>query len=334
MTTALYGPAGFYSAGPGPAAHFRTSVTASQLLADCLAPWVASLDAELGHPDPFDVVDVGGGDGRLLLQLAGALASEPVSSRLRLTCVEQRGRPSDVPQTVRWEHSTPQDVVGLVLAHELLDNAPVDVVTVDGSGRLRRVLVDAEGDEQLGGDPDAETRAWLERWWPMDDATVGDRAEVGDRRDALWQQLVGSLRQGVALAVDYVHERDERARRQWASGTLTAYRDGRLVPIHLDGSCDVTAHVALDACAAAGRAIGIDDEARLTQRDALLRLGLDAPRPDHALATSQPLQYVRMLQHRGQAHELMDAAGLGGFGWLLQSRGCRVPAPLGKVRVT
>jgi hypothetical protein len=87
-----------------------------------------------------------------------------------------------------------------------------------------------------------------------------------------------------------------------------------------DGSCDITAHVALDACAAA---VGPGVETVLTtQREYLRGLGVSGARPDLALASSDPLGYLRGLSRASAAAELTDAGGLGGFGWLVAFSGC------------
>ncbi|MGY0006545.1 SAM-dependent methyltransferase, partial [Micromonospora sp. I033] len=82
MSTALYGPDGFFVSGPGPAAHFRTSVHASPVFASCLLRLLTSLDAALGHPARLDVVDVGAGRGELLrsLSVAVGVSGEPTRS--------------------------------------------------------------------------------------------------------------------------------------------------------------------------------------------------------------------------------------------------------------
>ena len=46
-----------------------------------------------------------------------------------------------------------------------------------------------------------------------------------------------------------------------------------------------------------------------------------AERPDPSSARDDPAAYLARLALAGQAAELLDPAGLGGFGWLLQSRG-------------
>jgi SAM-dependent MidA family methyltransferase len=329
MATALYGPRGFYSTGPGPGAHFRTSVTASGVLAEGLAVLVEELDELLDHPDELAVVDVGAGDGRLLKQVRQALApTTPLRSRLRLTAVDLGARPVDLDGSVAWEHEVPRAVVGLVIAHELLDNVPVDVVEVDEDGQPRDVLVDEDGHEQLGAAISTDVTGWLDRWWPLSGAGAGERAEVGLLRDEQWRSMVDAVDRGVAIAVDYGHTRHDRSTGRWAGGTLAAYRGGRLVPVRLDGSCDVTAHVALDACAAAGRDVGAQDTTLISQHDALRRLGVRPSRPPVALATTAPVEYLAALQRLGEVSEVLDPDGLGGFTWLVQSKGCEVPAAL------
>jgi hypothetical protein len=107
---------------------------------------------------------------------------------------------------------------------------------------------------------------------------------------------------------------------------LTGYRDGRQVQPLPDGSTDVTAHVAMDAIAAAGG----HPYSLVTQREALAALGVDGGRPAIDLAHADPAGYVRALAAAGAAAELTDPAGLGGHWWLLQTVGIdlhgRIPA--------
>ena len=87
-----------------------------------------------------------------------------------------------------------------------------------------------------------------------------------------------------------------------------------------DGSCNLTAHVALDSVAAAGAAAGATATRITSQRAALLDLGLDTRRPPVMIASADPPAYLRALRRAGEAGELVDRAGLGAFGWLVQSR--------------
>src|SRR5689334_21838498 len=112
MDRALYGPDGFFRRpGPGPAGHFRTSVHASPLFAAALAGLVERLDAALGQPDPFDVVDVGAGRGELLTGLLAALAPA-IAARVRATGVEIAPRPAGLADGIAWTTELPRTVVG------------------------------------------------------------------------------------------------------------------------------------------------------------------------------------------------------------------------------
>jgi SAM-dependent MidA family methyltransferase len=311
MTEALYGPGGFYRRREGPAGHFRTSVHASPYFAVAVA--ALARGAGLGG-----VVDMGAGRGELLRML------QAVDPDLDLHGVDVVERMADLPDAVGWSAELPEQNVALLFANEWLDSIPIDVVEQTDDGP-RVVEVDpATGEERLGGPPSADDAAWLDRWWPLTHPEPGDRAEVGRPRDEAWATAVGSLRRGVAVAVDYAHERDARP----PYGTLSAYREGRQVPVVPDGSCDLSMHVALDACAAAGEHAGATATLLTTQRAALRALGLRGARPPIELASTDPRTYLQELQAAGQQAELLDPGGLGGFGWLVQCVGMPLPAVL------
>ncbi|MGW1072513.1 SAM-dependent methyltransferase [Streptomyces sp. NPDC002537] len=306
---ALYGPKGFYRRPEGPAGHFRTSVHASPLYAGAVAELLRRVDEALGHPAELAFTDVGAGRGELLTGVLARTGPE-LGARLRPYAVERAGRPPGLDERVTWLGTVPEGVDGLIFANEWLDNVPVDVAEADAEGTARQVLVQEDGEELLGAPVSGADAAWLARWWPLDGAPPGSRAEIGGPRDAAWARAVGSLRSGLAVAVDYAHERAGRP----PFGTLAGFRDGREVRPVPDGSCDITAHVALDACAGPGSSL-------LTQREALHALGVDGRRPPLSLASSDPAGYVRALGAAGEAAELTAPAGLGGFGWLVQPVG-------------
>ncbi|MGI8538085.1 MAG: SAM-dependent methyltransferase [Mycobacteriales bacterium] len=294
MQDALYGQDGFFLR-PTPGQHFRTSVTASPVFAQAVRRLAGHVDDALGRPDPFDVVDVGAGGGHLLSALPD------VPARWRLTGVDLGPDPGT---GVRWAAAVPP-VQGLLLANEWLDNIALDVLFDD-----RVVEVATDGTERLGGPGSPEALAWAAEWWPQ-----GRRVEVGLSRDRAWAGAVGQVRRGLAVAVDYGHVLGDRTTYGDRRPTLTGYRDGRQVPPLPDGSCDLTAHVALDSCltAVGGRLV--------RQREALLSLGIDDTLPPRELSLTDPQGYLTRLQAASQATELLDPRGLGGFGWLIRPVG-------------
>ncbi|WP_149552731.1 SAM-dependent methyltransferase [Streptomyces marokkonensis] len=310
---ALYGPEGFYRRpGEGPAGHFRTSVHASPLFAGAVARLLCRVDEALGRPAVLDFVDMAAGRGELA---AGVLAALPagVAERTRAYAVELAGRPAGLDHRIEWRTGPPEGVTGLLFANEWLDNVPVDVAEVDAAGVPRLVLVRADGTERLGEPVTGAEAAWLARWWPLA-AEEGLRAEIGLPRDRAWAAVAGTVARGLAVAVDYAHTAAARP----PFGTLTGFREGRETAPVPDGSCDITAHVALDACAAA---CALPGARLLAQRDALDALGVSGARPPLALASTDPAGYVRALAGAGEAAELTAPGGLGDFGWLVQPVG-------------
>ncbi|MFD9435330.1 SAM-dependent methyltransferase [Streptomyces sp. NPDC060002] len=330
---ALYGSdgtGGFYRRSEGPAGHFRTSVHASPLFAGAVARLLCRVDEALGRPSSLDFVDMAAGRGELVTAVLAALPAE-VAARTRACAVEVADRPVGLAHRIEWLPEPPRQVTGLLFANEWLDNVPVEVAEVDSAGVARLVLVRDTGAERLGERVSGVEAEWLARWWPTA-AEEGLRAEIGLPRDTAWASAVSCVEGGLAVAVDYAHTADARP----PFGTLTGFREGReTVPVP-DGSCDITAHVALDACARAGSTAGatagkgaaraLAGARLLTQRAALRALGITGARPPLALASTNPAAYVRALASAGEAAELTAPGGLGDFGWLLQPVG--IPHPL------
>jgi len=248
-----------------------------------------------------------------------------LAGRIAACAVEVAPRPAGLDPRIRWERLPPAGITGLVIASEWLDNVPLDVVEMTAAGPTVVQVDPATGAERRHGPPDRADLAWIRDWWPL--RASGERAEVGTTRCAAWAGVIRGMNRGVAVAADYGHLKAARP----GCGTLTGYLDGRAVPAIPDGSRDITAHVALDACAEAGKAAGAGETVLTTQRAALRALGLDARRPPLRLAANDPEGYALALCRASQNAELVDAAGLGGFGWLAQAVGMPLPGPLAKL---
>jgi SAM-dependent MidA family methyltransferase len=338
---ALLGSNGFYTRGPGslaadgPAGHFRTSaaVDQGQTLAVGILTVLNDVNARLGSSDRVDVVEIGSGEGTLADALTAAIAdSSELARRVHVACIDVHDRPIGLRPDITWITGTAGDVLrdadpihGLILAHEWLDTIACEILEVDVQGNLRVVLVNQDGTELLGpplddmsecariGVDSAAVTDWITHWWPGD-RLPGDRIEVGIERDNAMRALTKGLRAGTILAVDYAH--DVRSRRR----TLAGYRNGRLVTAIPDGSCDITAHVALDSCAHAAeetaRAMGCTVRSTTrTQREVFDPVAAHVQWPDPENAVSNPQDYAASLEHMSNAAELRGR-GLGDFAWL------------------
>jgi len=300
---ALYGTDGFY-AREAPHAHFSTSTSPG--LVDVLAAAVVALMRREGL-DHF--VDVAAGGGEL------ACAVSALAPDRDITCVEVRPRPEGLPEWIRWVRSPggaglPDGLRGLtsslVLAHEWLDNVPCTIATRRPAPPQLRdcevvaVLVDRSGAESVGDPVAPEDAAWARQWWPD-----GERIEIGRARDDAWTDLLSRIEDGLAVAVDYGHLREARPQ----DGSLTAYSRGAVVDPVPDGSCDLTAHVAVDS---------LTHDRLITQRELFTELGLIPDAPDHGLARTDPAAYLHALAHRSAVTALTNSAGPGGFWWVLR----------------
>ncbi len=284
MQRALYGPDGFY-VRHRPAGHFRTS-SQSPVFANAIAHLVSLVDTALDSPSTLDIVDIGAGEGTLLHNVMNALPQH----------LRERTRPHPIEL---HNPTIPQDITGLLLAMEWLDNIPLDLA------RNGRYLND-------GAPLSTEDAAWISRWWPAPTGTV----EIGRTRDEAWAAAVAKLTAGLALAVDYGHLSGTRPARP----TLASFRDGREVDVTFDGSADITCHVALDSAGSATR----HPYQIKSQREWLKALGVDGARPPLDLARTDPSGYVRALAAASEAGTLLDPEGLGGHWWLTHEVGIRL----------
>ena len=299
---ALYGESGFYRQESGPAGHFSTATQGIPQIGELLARALLTLmDQE--SLDTF--LDMGCGRGELLEHV------HRLGPQAHCIGVDVVSRPR-LSEPIGWIQSPggerlPDELDGLsdtlVFANEWLDVVPCPIAEMDENGELREVLVSlSSGDEQLGDTVSGTDREWCQWFWPIDRLEPGDRLEIGGPRDTAWDHLLARLASGLAVAVDYGHTIDSRP----ALGTLTGFRQGRQVLPIPDGSCDLTAHVAMDS---------LTHDELMDQRTALRQLGISGQTPPHDLSRSDPMAYLQGLSNASAAALLTAKGGFGDFMW-------------------
>jgi SAM-dependent MidA family methyltransferase len=299
---ALYGESGFYRQESGPAGHFSTATQGIPQIGELLARALLTLMDQEGL-DTF--LDMGCGRGELLEHV------HRLGPQAHCIGVDVVSRPR-LSEPIGWIQSPggerlPDELDGLsdtlVFANEWLDVVPCPIAEMDENGELREVLVSlSSGDEQLGDTVSGTDREWCQWFWPIDRLEPGDRLEIGGTRDTAWDHLLARLASGLAVAVDYGHTIDSRP----ALGTLTGFRQGRQVLPIPDGSCDLTAHVAMDS---------LTHDELMDQRTALRQLGISGQTPPHDLSRSDPMAYLQGLSNASAAALLTAKGGFGDFMW-------------------
>ncbi len=304
MEVALYDPdAGFYTAGAGAGragADYLTSPEVGPLFGELVARALDRWWDRLGRPDPYLVTELGAGRGRLAQQV---LRARPACApALRYLCVERspalRRRqaaslPLEPPTVVlgpvlgdeeRIEVEAGRGplvacldelprlgVDGVVLANEVLDNLPFDVVrrSPDGNWQELRVAWGRTGPERLWTAAEPDLAAWCA------DLDVPAGVEVPAQRAAeqMVRDAVHALRRGVLAIIDYAATIGEiTAGRRW----LRTYRHHAPGgdPLQEPGDQDVTADVLVETLRRAVRRAGATLLAERSQAEWLAELGI------------------------------------------------------------
>lgn len=340
MDGALYDPVtGFYAVEgrAGRRGDFLTSPEVGPLFGALVAERLDREWDRLGRPDPFVVVDAGAGPGTLARTIA--LASPRCAPALRYVLVEasasQRRRHAEhldgwlgevdaegldrfVTATAiatatgsgpRFASSTvlPVDVDGVIVANELLDNLPFDIVRRTPEGAEMLTVVD--GGPTTGSVPvelpdevDALlTRVPMGTWVPWQHRA---RRWVAD--------ALASLRRGTVIVLDYGGTTDALAARP-ETGWLRTYvaHERGADPFSDPGSRDITVDLDIDQ-------VSLDHPPDLvtTQREWLESLGIDAlvdegRRLWRERVTAPDLVALRGRSRVGEAEALCDRSGLG-----------------------
>ncbi|MEO8311106.1 MAG: SAM-dependent methyltransferase [Caldimonas sp.] len=279
MALALYAPGlGYYASGrtivgrmPASGSDFVTAPELSPLFGRALARQVAqALDASVSD----EVWEFGAGSGALAVELLATLGDRvrrysivEVSAPLR---ERQRDATRAFGERVRWLDALPESMTGVVVANEVLDAMPVDLVHFDGAAWLARGVTRGEG----------ASFAWADRptigHVPIDVAMPpGSTTELHRQAQAFAATLADRLARGAIILVDYGFPEDEYYHPQRSGGTLMCHRAHRADtdPLVDVGLKDITTHLDFTALAVAGQDAGLDVVGYTSQARFLLNCG-------------------------------------------------------------
>lgn len=258
MELALYAPGlGYYTAGArkfGAAGDFITAPEMTGLFGQALATQIAQIMAASAPR----VIEIGAGSGRLAADLLLALEAMdclPESYWILDLSADLRERQKEtianaaahLLDRVRWLDSLPEDISGVVVANELLDAMPADLVIWQENGiAVRGVALDEEGNF-----------VWAER--PASGALLAAALRLGDECQlppgfeseislavrAWCAEWSHRLTCGSLLLLDYGFPRREYYHQQRGRGTLMCHyrHHAHPDPFYLPGLQDITVHV-------------------------------------------------------------------------------------------
>jgi len=328
MDAVLYAPGlGYYSAGArkfGAGGDFVTAPELGSVFARCLARLVRATLRQLGGGV---ILEVGGGSGALAADLLVALRDEPPERYLLLDIsgdLRERQRQTlaaRVPEflhRVAWLDALPAGPLeGVVLANEVLDALPVERFRISGGHA-----------SQLGVQSAAGRLAWAEQPAPGPLASAvaelqaalgaplpeGYTTEIGLLQPAWLSALLGTLRRGLALCIDYGGTRRDIYHARRSAGTLVCHYRHRqhTDPFFLPGLQDLTAWVDFSAAADSAAAAGLELAGYATQAHTLLASGVlddlpgaDTPMDSDRLRELQEVQRLLMPGEMGERFKVL-----------------------------
>lgn len=273
MAQALYHPQYGYYMAPrqriGKSGDFFTSSSVTAVFGRLVARQLAEMAELLGDAN-FQVVEQGGGEGHLALDILDALAVEAprLYSRLTYTLIEvsqdnrqrQAGNLAAHAERLVWADENDWTIAsGCFLSNELVDAFPVHVVEKH-AGALQEVFVVSHDDafvEELRAASNpllAGHFAWL-GCGPVE----GNRAEVNLAAPAWLRGVARRITRGFVLTIDYGYPAQELYALHRRAGTLMCYHRHQADdnPYERVGEKDITAHVDFTALRKAGDEVGL-----------------------------------------------------------------------------
>ena len=336
MELALYAPRlGYYSGGSaklGAPGDFTTAPEMTPLFGAAVAQTVAAIMAQSAP----HILEFGAGTGKLAASVLDALATAGVvtgtytiielSGELRARQQEAlRGYPQ-----VRWLDDFPSSFSGVVLANEVLDAMPVELVRRTADGWQRQMVTVQDGVFTLvGAAPDAALLQQITRQIPDADALPpGYLTEVHPVGAAFMASLAAMFADstGAALLFDYGFPAHEYYHDQRDGGTLMCHyrHHAHPDPFYLPGLQDITAHVDFTAMALAAQDSGLDVLAYMSQAGFLLASGIA-----DLLLAQDPADHARYLPQANAVQKLLSPAEMGElFKVLVVGRGVTLASAL------
>jgi SAM-dependent MidA family methyltransferase len=309
---ALYHPElGYYAKLAGPEADYMTSPRLSPLFGTVLGSLVQEFSSRSGDA-VSTVVDVGCGDGSLLLQLASVLGPR-ASVRLfgvdrSLERVRSEVRSNPLLNFVRSLDEVPRIGPILLFANELFDAFPFARL-VQRDEHLHELWVtvrDGQLDWTEHEAPGPYEDYFAARGVKLED---GQFADISLEWEAYYLDLCRSVDRGLIVTFDYGFPRDQLFRsRVRRFGTAASYRSQRVTRdlLAAPGEQDITAHINFTDLIAAGERSGF--RTLFFDRQAKFLLSLGAA--DHPLIRSEPAS-TEAQEAKENARRLILPDGIG-----------------------
>ena len=326
MEMALYEPGmGYYSAGAhklGSGGDFTTAPELSSLFGSAICSTLLPVLEGLQEKGlPTQILEFGAGTGKLAEAILSRLKDLgfnldrydiiEISPDLAQRQQERIGglvKNLHISTECNWLSKLPTDFKGIILANEVIDAIPCDVIIYQ-NGFWYWYGVALEQDQLIWKSGSPVAQDLIPESLLTGNFSEGYVTELHAPANAWMRQVAKQLHTGLFLTLDYGFPENEYYHPQRLEGTLMAHHRHHAIqdPFHLPGLCDVTTHVEWSQIARSALAEDADD-VYLTNQAAYL---LDAGIGDIALELGDPSDPETFLPISNSLQKLLSEAEMG-----------------------
>ena len=326
MEMALYEPGmGYYSAGAhklGPGGDFTTAPELSPLfgaaICSTLIPVLEGLKAQ---NLPTQILEFGAGTGKLASSILTRLHDlnftldrydiveiSPDLAQRQQEHISNTILQLDSQTHCHWPSELPKDFKGVILANEVIDAIPCDVIIYQ-NGFWYWYGVAFENGKLLWKTGLPVEQNLLPETLVSGNFSEGYVTELHAPANAWMRQVAKHLHSGLFLTLDYGFPEGEYYHPQRLEGTLMAHHRHHAIqdPFHLPGLCDLTTHVDWSQIARAALEENADDVYLSNQAAYLLDAGIG----DIALEIGDPNNPETFLPISNALQKLLSEAEMG-----------------------
>jgi SAM-dependent MidA family methyltransferase len=326
MEMALYEPGmGYYSAGAhklGYGGDFTTAPELSPLFGAAICSTILPvLEGLKAQGLPTQILEFGAGTGKLATSILTRLQNLDFSldrydiieispdlaqrqkERISKTIAEQ-----NIATQCSWLSELPKDFKGIILANEVIDAIPCDLIIYQ-NGFWYWQGVSIEGGQFIWKVGAPVEQGLLPQALLNGDFPEGYITELHTPANAWIRQVAQHLHSGLFLTFDYGFPENEYYHSQRLQGTLMAHHRHHAIqdPFYLPGLCDLTTHVEWSQIARNALLENADDVFLSNQAAYLLDAGIS----DIALEIGDPSNPESFLPISNSLQKLLSEAEMG-----------------------
>jgi SAM-dependent MidA family methyltransferase len=335
MDLVLYHPQyGYYGSGQVAIGAEGDFFTSSSLGADFGQLWAEQfleIAEILGFPQPFYLVEVGAGLGYFANDVLNYLQEKSptlynslayiVIENCQILAEKQKSFLENHHHVIAWktwQEIEDNSLTGCIFSNELIDAFPVHQV-VFCQGKLKEIYLNNQLQEVIAPLSTDKILEYFE-FLSINISSENYRTEVNLAALDWLENVANKLKKGYVITVDYGYSAEKYYHPQRYQGTLQCYwqHQRHNDPYRYLGYQDITTHVNFTALEKQGLQVGLETLGFTKQGMALMALGLG---DKLAELSTRKYDLPKILQRRDALHQLIDPAGLGNFGVLIQGKG-------------